>query len=458
MLEKDAVLNRLADHANVAQFVSFAPGQKPDLRFCRIRDADSIDVDLPSAVRLLMERSPENSLNIRSFRPGQTKGGEFLYGLRSQEKVISDVSRLSQSGWFVIVNETIDVNDGGVSGVSMGHTMEFAPGDTPRCVEKPGTCRLSFDLGNRLLQTVYGFAPGLEDAAKKRIEFSIHPIRRGHRHDHTVIWEVEDAPELTSQFHPQWPNRFSQFLGDKVFGLLIAYSCGVHVPRTVVMSRQVAPFVFGETTGTCEHWQRTAPSIQSPGQLPTTFGWTDPFETWAGMVRSGTAESCASLLSQEGVESAFAGAAGVTSQGSLVVEGVKGDGVGFMLGQKPPEALPKNIQDDVEAILEILTKSCGPVRIEWAHDGNVVWVLQLHVGGISSAPNVISEGEANTWVEYIVEEGLEGLRKLVGDISGMGIGVRLIGDVGITSHFGDLLREMGIPGVLVKQDQSTPSS
>ncbi|MCL4206527.1 MAG: hypothetical protein KJ000_28930 [Pirellulaceae bacterium] len=371
-----------------------------------------------------------------------------MYGLRSTDDVIGAANRLLRFGWFVIVNETIDVNDGGVSGVSMGRTMEFAPGDTPRCVEKAGTCRLSFELGNRVLQTVYGFAPELEDAAAKRVEFSIHPIRRGHRHGHTVIWEVEEAPEFKTHFPPQWPNRFSQFLGDKVFGLLIASACGVHVPRTVVMSRQVAPFVFGESTGTFEHWQRTAPSIQSPGELPTSFGWTDPFETWEGMVRNGTAEGCASLISQEGVESMFAGAAAVTSEGSPVVEGVKGRGVGFMLGQKAPETLPRHVQEDVEAVLEILAGSCGPVRIEWAHDGRVAWVLQLHVGGVSSAPNVISAGDADTWIEYAVKEGLEGLRELVGDIGGKGIGVRLIGDVGITSHFGDLLRGEGIPGVL----------
>jgi hypothetical protein len=33
----------------------------------------------------------------------------------------------------------VDIEDGGVSGVAYGDMLEFAPGDTPRYVEKPGT-------------------------------------------------------------------------------------------------------------------------------------------------------------------------------------------------------------------------------------------------------------------------------------------------------------------------------
>ena len=46
--------------------------------------------------------------------------------------------------------------------------------------------------GMRLLETVYGFRPDLPPRPELRVEFTIHPLRRGHRHEHTVLWEVEE--------------------------------------------------------------------------------------------------------------------------------------------------------------------------------------------------------------------------------------------------------------------------
>jgi len=450
--EKDAVLYELGERLNVAQFVSYGPGESPVFRFSRIRGAGDLRGARPlTAIRLLMESAPEHCVNIRTFRQGQTKGGEFIYGLTASEEVLQKLIEFTSSGWYAIVNETIDVNDGGVSGVMLGNVMEFAPGDTPRCVEKPGVCRLSLTLGTAVLKLVYGFAPEYAETSGKRVEFSIHPIRRGFRHEHTVVWEVEEAANVPTPSLPFWPNHFSQILGDKVFGLLIAFTCGCQVPRTLVVSRTVAPFVFGSSTGTYEMWQRTAPRIQLPGQLPTKFGWSDPFELYEEMQQQGGADQCASLLSQEGVDPAFSGAAACTTDGGWLVEGVKGSGVDFMLGIKGPEDLPDAVIFDVQRALEKLMDSCGPVRVEWAHDGSHVWVLQLHVGSITNDRNVICDGNAEQWIEFSVGNGLESLRALVQMIEGKNIGVRVIGDVGITSHFGDLLRSKAIPSILVRE-------
>ena len=46
-----------------------------------------------------------------------------------------------------------------------------------------------------------------------------------------------------------WPNRFSRFIGDKVFGLLVADLIGLDVPRATVLARRIGPFVFGRRTG-----------------------------------------------------------------------------------------------------------------------------------------------------------------------------------------------------------------
>src|SRR2546421_11038578 len=157
---KDESLDRLAELINVAQFVSFLPrpslkqefarvlGYEPNHKFSGVREA----------VSELLARSPEQSVNVRSFAPDDTQSHEFLYGLNDVEAVVGSLVRISDSGLHVIVNETVDVRDGGVSGVVQSGTIEFSPDDTPRCVEKPGIASMPEAWGKALLSRVYGFA------------------------------------------------------------------------------------------------------------------------------------------------------------------------------------------------------------------------------------------------------------------------------------------------------------
>lgn len=80
----------------------------------------------------------------RRYHPNSPRSREFVYGLKLRDDVISTLNRLAYSDLHLIVNETIDVHDGGVSGVIQGDVVELAPDDTPRCVEKPGVASLSF--------------------------------------------------------------------------------------------------------------------------------------------------------------------------------------------------------------------------------------------------------------------------------------------------------------------------
>src|SRR4051812_47168304 len=167
---KDDILDRLARRANVAQFVSFGPdlvqrhawirGFPPGHRFASPEEA----------VAVLLAASPEGSINIRSWQPDNPKSRSFLYGRREAEEILGELRRLAGEGLYTILNETLDVEDGGVSGVAFGDLLEFAPGDTPRCVEKPGTCALPRDLGMRVLETVYGFQPALPERREARVE------------------------------------------------------------------------------------------------------------------------------------------------------------------------------------------------------------------------------------------------------------------------------------------------
>lgn len=191
---KDEILDHLADHGNVAQFVSYSSGLEPRQRFSRVLDypRGHVFAGIKEAVSCLLEKAPENSVNVRSFDPASPKSHEFIYGITDVESVVDSIKRLAAEGLNTIVNETIDVNDGGVSGVCQGGVIEFAPEDTPRCVEKPGTLALPEDQAIKLIRTVYGLSPDLKFSLGRRIEFSIHPLKRGVRREHTILWELED--------------------------------------------------------------------------------------------------------------------------------------------------------------------------------------------------------------------------------------------------------------------------
>jgi hypothetical protein len=443
---KDAVLDSLASHGNVAQFVSFSPTL--ELRYSRIvgHTPNAQFASLNEAIETLLEVSIERSVNVRSYHPEHPKSREFVYGIRHVEGVEATVRRLADQGLYTIVNETVDVNDGGVSGVALSDVIEFAPGDTPRCVEKPGTVSLPRTVALSMLQRVYGFAPTLP-AGSWRVEFSIHPIARGHRQGHTILWEAER--EESSQRAPaiRWPNDFSRFLGDKAFGLLLADCLGFAVPSTTVISRRIAPFVFGRSTGTGETWLRTSPREPVPGKFTTMRGWTDPFVL---LQREDSEERVlASVLSQESVRAVASGAAIGSADRPPVVEGVNGFGTEFMLGEKPAEELPSEVKSAVNvAVQNVIRLVGGTAKVEWAFDEEVVWILQLQQLEYAAHDSVIVHGERAHFRPFEVALGIERFREFVSDAKQSGDGVLLVGNVGITSHFGDILRRSGIPSRL----------
>jgi len=452
LLFKDAVLDQLARRANVAQFVSFSPTLEQ--RFARVFGYGSNHrfPDLHAAAAALLETSGEHSVNVRSFDPATPKSREFVYGLKTVDDITNNVQRLAATGLHTILNETIDVNDGGVSGVVLGDVIEFAPGDTPRAVEKPGTAALSRALGLRLLQTVYGFQPALSRFnATTRVEFSIHPLRRGFRHDHTIVWELESVGPSSARAEIRWPNRFSQFIGDKAFGLLIADLLGLPVPAATVFSRAIAPFRFGQATSSGETWVRTCPRVQVPGKFTTHRGWLDPFVL---MNREDpTGEQIASVLAQEGVDASYSGAVLASERsngkkGVLTIEGTRGFGDEFMVGRKGRSALPRTVHHGVRRLYSRAERQLGPVRFEWVADKRQTWIVQFHRGASPSHGRVIYPGRPKTFRRFEVDQGLEPLRALIDEIAGRDLGVVLIGDVGVTSHLGDVLRRAQIPSYI----------
>jgi hypothetical protein len=446
---QDDRLAQMARRANVAQFASFAPGRAQLRHLVVGAGVARPDGDLRSVVAALVSRSAAAPLlNVRTFVAGESKGTPFFYGMASVDDVAELVRQLAALGYYTIVNETVDVDDGGVSGVLLGDIAEFAPGRTPRAVEEADAAALPAPLAVDLLRTVYG-AVDLQPRASERIEFSVHPRRVGLHRTSTLLWDVEDVEPVRLQARPTWPNAFSRHIGDKAYGLLVAHLLGLPVPMTTVIGRRVAPFAFGRPTaaGPVDRWVRTCPVEPEPGRFTSRRGWLDPFALLAE--EDPTSRRIASVLDQQAVAARYAGATGVTDGGAVLVEGVAGEGDGFMLGARAAEPVPPVVAEDVIALVRAAAPSLGPVRIEWAHDGERAWVLQLHTVRARVGAGYLNPGEAREWLRFHPEEGLERLRELADRAAGSGQGVLVVGEVGLTSHVGDILRRAGVPGRLL---------
>ncbi|WP_321449303.1 hypothetical protein [uncultured Cohaesibacter sp.] len=442
---KDKTLDRLAETFNVAQFVSFAPAEEgPVQQFCRIADIEANHQfeSVAEAIQTLFERSSEGTVNVRSFSAHQSQSREFLYGVDNVDATVDAVKRFTDEGAFTIVNETIDVSDGGVSGVVMGDVVEFRPDMTPRGVEKPGFARLPTEWAIHLFKTVYGIDVDFSGGRKGRLEFSLHPRPRGWKQDNVIFWEHSDDFFPTGSIKVEWPNDFSRMIGDKAYGLLIADMSGFLVPRTTVLGRRVAPFSFGHGTGLEEIWIRTSPREQVPGKFTTARGWHDPFALLQREDPDGTAIS--SVLAQKGVAAQWSGAAIETSSGDLVVEGIKGTGDRFMVGLANPEPIPEPVLSRVYEVHGRLRGILGATRFEWVFDGTELWIVQLHSGASVSNGDTIVPGDASEWVGFDVSQGLEALRLLSANLK-PNTGIVLDRRIGLTSHIADVLRKAGVP-------------
>jgi len=438
---KDDALVALAEHGNVAQFASYSP-RDLSLRHCRLTN-NIIPATPEDAILHILHTSPDHSVNIRSFDPLGPRSRDFIYGLTSLNDAQLALRRTAEKGLYTIVNETVDVSDGGVSGVYEGGIVEFASGDTPRCVEGSDVAALPYAMSQQLFHLVYGVVFDLPSLHGKRIEFSVHPQRRGVLRQQIVLWELEGSTVGSLQAQVRWPNRFSRIIGDKAYGLLIAHLLGLPVPRTRVIPRKLPDFEFGVPTATGERWLRTCPTEQIPGKYTTSQKWIDPFALMHTEDPDGAV--LASVLSQDGVEDVYSGALLTQADGTAQIEGRQGGGEAFMVGLAPPEILPALVRASVIKIYEQAKAQLGPVRMEWVYDGLRAWVVQLHSGISASQGSVVYPGEPSRWHRLAVARGLDSLRALIADVSTTTEGIILEGHVGVTSHMADVLRKARIP-------------
>jgi hypothetical protein len=456
---KDQVLDWLAERGNVAQFVSFDPSGVQ--RFCRLVGyaRNHRFETMEAALHALFQVAGEKQINVRSFRPESPQGNPFRTRLTGVPSALAEIRSLTGQGLFCICNELVNERDGGVSGVAHGDWLEIAPDIFPRDVERKEVAALPRILGLRVLEHIYAHRPAIDYPRGQRVEFTVTVLRRGHRRDRTILWEVQDAIPPENSPALRWPNPLSRLIGDKAFGLTIAETLGVLVPSTIVIPRRLPAFTFGRTTGSQEYWLRTCPIEPVPGFFSTVRGWSDPFKLLEREDTEGT--KLVSVLCQESVPACFSGKALTRQNGEALIEGVRGEGDAFMVGKRAPEDLPPPPLERVRQVQEQLVKSLGPVSFEWVDDGRRTWLVQLHVGASPSSETIIFEGPAVSYRRFHITDGLEALYKIVADAKKAREGIELVGKVGVTSHFGDLLRREQIPSRIVGNDrpkQSHPES
>ena len=468
-LEKDDKLAAMVEAGiNVAQFISINKDNLSTPKYSYIKGVEYNSINSTrDAIIELIKSSRRGLVNIRSFSLTQTKGNRFVMDktINDIDEIIQIIQQNAENGLNSIVNENIDVNDGGVSGVIIGNLMEFAPKDTPRCVEKEGVCSLPKSIGYNLLNRVYGFIPNIPETLDgKRVEFSIHPMREGVYGEKTIIWEYETKSEevMKSSLYTdkyanieiKYPNKFSEFIGDKVFGLLLADILGIKVPQTQVIGRNIAPFKFGKWTKEGEVWTRTAPTRKQAGLFTTVKGYTDPFKLMQEEDPSG--KNIGSILIQDSVKSVYSGSTIVKKdKKNDLVEGVEGRGDGFMVGDDVGN-LPKELLLNVEKISDYIRgfhSLIGDVSYEWVYDGVQVWLVQLNqLRNSSNKEDVIVDGSPTEYIVFESHKGLNQLRDIIKEIKNKDIGIEIVGNIGITSHFGDLMRNENIPSKIKRNN------
>ncbi|MGX1218692.1 hypothetical protein AB7M42_008957 [Bradyrhizobium diazoefficiens] len=462
---RDARMIDISSSCNIAQFVSFDEFSK--VRFVKLASREiegRASDDLSQVLAELFRASNSNLINLRFFHPGTSTGAVIVRDIESVDEALQISKSKMVSGGYAIASEVLELADGGVSGVLAGGTVEFLMGVTPRFVDQVdgGFPQLPSAVGERLLRSIYGdhvelskFEPSM------RVEFSIHPYDVGHMGRRMIVWDVYRLAN-PSRLKPiiSWPNLFSEWIGDKLYGQLLASSLGLPVPRSIAwlhpfvaadsanpIERWIPPegIAFGENTGTSEFWMRSCPSLRRPGLYPTIRGRVDPTNWMLGIDPLGT--EIRSCLEQQHVGAQFSGAAFCGDQSPLI-EGIAGTGEQYMLGLCAPETLPITVQRTVACLAEEVSSMFGRSRLEWVFDGDRAWVVQINQIAGERREAISHEVPNEEYIDYDPIAGLAELQEIIDYAKIRGCGVRLARAVGLTSHVCELLNNAEVPYVV----------
>lgn len=467
MLLKDDVLQKKVKNGlNVAKFISFAPGENLSIRHCCINSYELSEeqkkLTPEQLVKLLFEEA-EKLVSVRTFKIGQESGNPVFFDQNNLDIVLDIVNKHTKMGYYVIVNEGLHFINSEVSGVMFGSLIEFAPAQSPRCVEKKGaTCVLPVKLGLNILKRIYQILTLDKFNPHQRVEFSIYPYKCGVYSQNTIIWEVSEFDENDPNIPVEipkiiWPNPFSRVLGDKVFGLLVCNFMNYLVPKTIVLNKYFIPFTFGTSIkdNGIEYWCRSCPGERLPGQLPSVNKNFNVFDLMRQAEKLVEKESyIPSLIVQEGVKSIYSGSVITTRDGEIVIEGVKGRGDEFMLGNKVSEFLPSDVIKLVEATSQSIIDHSfisNEIEFEWVYDGKHLWIVQLSVGKNMVSRSIVVEGAVNEYLKFDPSKSasaLTDLAEVIRKAKEINAGISIIGNVGRTSHIVHLLIKEQIPSII----------
>jgi hypothetical protein len=116
-----------------------------------------------------------------------------------------------------------------------------------------------------------------------------------------------------------------------------------------------------------------------------------------------------------------------------------------MMGQQTKEELPQEVRTAVSSVRQQLEDLLGPISMEWAFDGSTVWILQLHQELSTGSGNVIVPGDAESWYQFDMSQGLGALRELTAKAASSSRGIEFTEDIGLTSHAAATVRKRGVP-------------
>jgi hypothetical protein len=116
-----------------------------------------------------------------------------------------------------------------------------------------------------------------------------------------------------------------------------------------------------------------------------------------------------------------------------------------MMSQQMKDELPNEVCRAVSQVQQRLQELIGPISMEWAYDGKTVWILQLHQELSPGSGDVIVPGNAESWYDFDVAQGLSALRELARTAARSGCGIEFKQGVALTSHAAAIVRKVGVP-------------
>lgn len=442
---KDKVLKELSKDWNVANFVSVSP--KGGTRYSTLKKTR-----LRPMIESLLKVSGTGKVNVRSFCVNEDNiKTEFVMDLETVDEVMQQVVRNQNKGLYSIINENIDPCDGGVSGIVHGNLVEFLTNGTPRHVEKGSKAiTLNKEQGLKILETYYevDLFNLKELNEKERVEFTITKDKR------LIIWEHKEITPTNNIINNISVNLESNFIKtttEKVFGLLYLDSLNIKIPKTSMENSIGNIITFGKETSkenlTENIVHRAAPSRFTPGDLDNVKEkYNKDIKEHVKLFDNQMKE--VKFITQEEIKTKYVGAGIFQEDGEYTIEYSEGDGQAFMLGKvKPLEqgSLDKKVKGQLNQVsLRLRGVTNQKLKIEFITDES----LKLYLVQLNFLDSHINEkGTENTGEGETLTFKTEG--KTPSDLAneldllkskGKNIThVTLIGDIGYTSHFCDVV-------------------